>query len=282
MVEALQNDYEFEQQEETVTRSPAGLSDWGRAVKAIGNQGLANFIELMDPGNPGNHANTHTVIAERLRMLKMPSQPHVAVTVEDFIADPKRPFAQLGSGDYYFISIRPGTHLAHEESEAEVTSFVQNFAKESADPDDLRQELYLSRNGEPVLSGHIVVRAEDEPNSVYAEFTNGDFNSFHRGFRTPEIHVHRDRYRFMWEFGGSLTAAEGDWRTDDLFNCNGDVRLTRPEMARKIFAAISQIPHDGDAYLPGYYEVLLEKTEDGHARTAFIEAVTARAISTCL
>lgn len=263
----------------TELRPAAGLSDWKRAVEVVGNRSLAGFIETMDPGKPTGKINAHQAIVERLEALGMPTESHISATVANFTRDPGRYVEQLANGDYFFVSIRPGVHLAHAEKESDVVSFVQEFSKDNPDSDSQNQEIYLSRNGEPILSGHLIVRDDGEPNSVYGEFTNRDFKSFHLGRRTPEILVRRDRYRFNWTFCSHLEADDDNWRSDEKFICNGGVELTRPEMAQKIFSAIRRLPQDGGRYLPGYYEVLLEQTSGTNTRAAFIEAIVSKALS---
>lgn len=255
-----------------------GFSDWKQTVEALGNRSLAHFIEVMDPGNPSDGVNAHRVIAERLHALGLPYQKHVVTTVEDFASKPDDYYSQLHGGDFFFVSIRPGTHLAHTNDKEQVTSFVNNFARNSTEPGDLQQEVYLGRSGEPVLSGHIIVRNAEGPSPIYAEFTNGNFNAFHRGFQTPEILLHRNAHRFEWQFRGDLEPSDSDWRTGERFLCNGDVWLSRPEIAQKIYESVQLLPHDGDYYLPGYYEVLIERTNAG-TRPVFIGAVTDKRVS---
>ena len=279
MAEQLHQLPTFEQNETAPPdkKVPSGLSDWKRMVEAVGERSLAGFIESMDPGNPGT-VNAHRAIAKRVEALRMPGQRFISASVGDFADNPGLYLDQLAHGDYYFLSIRPGIHLAHAEDAADVVAFVRGFAASHPSAADQNLELYLSRNAEPVLSGHIIVRDDAAPNTIDAEFTNRDFVPFHRGLRTPEIHVHRSRNRFEWEFGSELAAPDGDWRTDEQFICNSGVRLSRPDMAHKIFSAIQCVPHDGDTYLPGYYEVLLELSTGTGTRATFVEAVTAKSV----
>ncbi len=246
----------------------AGFTDWKRHAEASGNLRLARLAEQMDSrGNPGE--NAHRSITERLAELELPVQRFTKATVEEFLNDPIKYFSELPiHGEYYFVSIIPGRHLAHASHAEEVISFVKDYMSETGDG---ARELYLSYNGEPVMSGHIMVKDDGELNTVYGEFTIGNFNAFHRGSHAPEIVVKRDWRRFVWDFRGTLEH-EGDWRDDELFYCNGDVQMTRQEMAQRAYDALARIPRDGDRYLPGYYEVLLEHQGGGITRPAFIEA----------
>lgn len=252
----------------------AGFSDWQRVAKETGHYALAAVVGKMDLGETVRDGkNAHRAIAERLANLELPVHSYVAVSLGDFLLDPERHIERLADGDYFFASIVPGVHIAHGETVEEVVEFVRQYVCENPTEQTMAREMYLSRNGEPVMSGHIMIKDDGNPNSIYAEFTNGNFNMFHRGFHGPEIVCHRTYRSLQWEFLSSLATDDGDWRDDQLFVCNGDVKLSRPAMAQKAYDALSRIPHDGDAYLPGYYEVLIEKTGMGGTRPVFIEAV---------
>lgn len=248
----------------------AGFSDWQRAVERVGNHKVARIINQMDPGNSPSGRNAHAVIAERLGTIELPVQEHVALPVREFLAQPQDVMDRIPHGDYYFASIVPGIHLAHGETSVDVIEFVNSYATD-ADEKALATELYLSHNGEAVMSGHIIVRDDGEPNTILAEFTTGNFNAFHRGSHTPEISAQRHDYRFHWQFRESLAA--GDWRgSTETYPCQAGIKLTRIEMAQRAFEAISCIPHDGALYLPGYYEVLLERVNADQTKPVFIEA----------
>ncbi len=246
----------------------AGFSDWHRALRDMGHYKTAAEIERIDPGNTAE-GNAHTVIARRLESIGLPVQAHIDVSLRDFVSDPYRYLDRIHQGDYYFASIVPGVHLAHGTDPAEVIAFAHSYAM-TATEKQLDASIYISHNGEPVMSGHIIVKDDAEPNTISCEFTTGNFNAFHRGSHTPEISVQRHDRRFAWEFRDSL--AGEDWRDCQLFPCQGGVELTRTTMATRIYDAISRIPHDGDYYLPGYYEVLLERAEGDATKPVFIEA----------
>jgi hypothetical protein len=122
------------------------------------------------------------------------------------------------------------------------------------------------------MSAHIVVSEHDGANADYMEATVGNFNAFHRGTHSPEIIARRGLYAYTWEFRDIL-ATETDWRDETNYVCNGTITLTRPQMATQLYAALQHIPHEDTHYLPGYYEVLFERTADNHTKVAFIEAV---------
>ncbi len=246
----------------------SGFTDWKVIAKQLGQKSLLSVVEKMDSESTGR-GNAHGEIAERLGRMGLPVQKFVSPSVEDFVGNPGAYLNDLPSGDYYFVSIKPGTHLTHAVDESDIVLFAKSFLYEN--PNDSDTEMYISHNGEPVLSGHILVRNDGEPNTIHAEFTNGEFNAFHRGRHTPEVSVHRSNYRFEWKFNGAL-ASDDDWRTSEQFTCNGGIELNRTEIAKRLFNAINLIPKDGNIYLPGYYEVLLERTELGKTRTVFIEA----------
>lgn len=253
--------------------SGAGFSNWQEAARRYGNKALASVLERMDPGDMPNGVNAHTAIAERLKLLNLPIQTYISLPAGEFLHDPAAHLARISQGDYYFASIKPGLHIANTKNMDEVIDFVREFVMADPSPKNLAKEVYISHNGMPTMSGHIIVDKDETPNNINAEFTIGNFNLFHRGFQTPEITVRRRDRRFVWGFRGAL-ATEDDWRNEDeQFVCNGGPKLSRPEMARRIYGAISRIPHDGDRYLPGYYEVLLENVDGYATRPAFIDAV---------
>ncbi len=255
------------------TGKNAGFSNWQKAAHGIGNRALSGFIESMDPGDQPGNKNAHTAIAERLQKLGLPIQTYISVPAGEFLQDPEFHLSKIPHGDYYFASIRPGLHLAHADSSERVIEFVQDFVWANSDKEKAAKDVYISHNGEPTMSGHIMIEKGAEPNAIQGEFTIGNFNLFHRGVRTPEITVQRDGRRFSWSFRGVLSTQE-DWHNEDAeFTCNGGAKMSRPEMARRIFAAINKIPHDGNMYLPGYYEVLLENVGGNRTRPAYIEAV---------
>lgn len=105
---------------------------------------------------------------------------------------------------------------------------------------ELQREIFISHNGDAVMSGHITIHDDGEPNSMYSEFTIGNFNAFHRGFHTPEISVSRsDNRRQKWEFRDILDPGNTAWQTDEVFECFGKVTLSHPEMAQRIYDALS-------------------------------------------
>lgn len=249
----------------------AGFSDWQRAARATGNYALLATIKDMD-GQPGrNGENSHHFIHQKLGELSLPRQHCLFMPLGIFLEQPENHLAELPAGDYYFASIKPGTHLAHGDTSEQVINFMQQYR--DAHPEDISREVMISHNGEAAMSGHIIIRDDGQPNSIDAEFTIGNFNAFHRGFHTPEISLNRTLHAYEWQFRGTL-ATDGDWRTDEQFRCFGDVYLSRIEMARSALRALHHIPHDDDVYLPGYYEVLFEKIDDRSTRPVFIEAVT--------
>lgn len=252
----------------------AGFSDWQKVAKGMGHRTLATLIKKMDSGNTPAGMNEHRAIARQLEVLGLPVQNYIHPSVGDFVNAPHEHLSQLLGGDYYFVSIRPGIHLAHGDSSVQVIDFINDFAAREPNPESLDREVYISHNGEPIMSGHILVGSDDAPNTIFSEFTVGNFNAFHRGVHSPEITVSKTSHRFEWNFGGRLKPTQDDdWRSTQAFTCNGDVAMTRPEMARRIFGALSHLPHDGDYYLPGYYEVLLQRTVGDCTRPVFIEAL---------
>lgn len=251
----------------------SGISDYIRSARRLGYGALVATLERMDDGEKIGHSNPHCIATERIRTLGMPVQEYIGVPVATFLTEPSRYLSELPQGDYYFASIIPGVHLAHGNSPAEVIAFVQEFAR--THPDDLTQELYVSCNGDPVMSAHIVVSEHEGANADYMEATIGNFNAFHRGTHSPEIIARRGLYAYAWEFRDAL-ATETDWRDESAYACNGNVTLTRPQMAIQLYTALRHIPHDDTHYLPGYYEVLFERTTDNHTKAAFIEAVIER------
>ena len=247
----------------------AGLGDWQRAMHEAGQHRVAYTLEQLDPGNAADGRNAHTVIAQRLGELGLPVQSYTTATVSDFLAHPQDHLDRIRTGEYYFASIIPGTHLAHGGSPEEVIAFTRTYA-ESATEADLAQEMYISHNGEPIMSGHIIVKDDGTPNTILAEFTIGNFNAFHRGSHTPEISTQRHEHRFLWQYRGALD--DTSQHEEQEFLCQRDIKLTRTEMARRALYAMSRIPHDEDYYLPGYYEVLFEHTQGKQTKPVFIEA----------
>jgi hypothetical protein len=280
MAETAQDSYgteEFEYKTNAISapekKPRAGFSDWQVVARNLGHRSLTRTLELLDPGDKLG-TNNHAVIAERLKQLRLPVHSYTTPTIEDFLQSPETYFESLGSGDYFFASLIPGVHIAHANSRQEVFEFVR-YAVQQHPELSLNKELYLSKNGEPVLSGHIIVESDDDlKNSVHAEFTNGNFNLFHRGFTTPEVSVRHSRSgQYQWVFRGSLDSSKTDWRDEQVFVCNGGVELTRPQIATKIFEAMQLIPHDEQYLLPGYYEVLIERTPSGGTKPIYIEAI---------
>lgn len=254
----------------------AGFSDWRRIAHRMGYDALAATIEQMDPSERMMGDNPHCTTAERLALLELPSQAYVAPTVAEFLVDPERYFAKLHEGDYYFLSIIPGVHLAHESSPAHIVEFVHAFVATHPQPAALSQRIYLSHNGEAIMSAHIIARADEPPNTLYAECTVGNFNAFHRGAHAPELIAARHyQHRFSWDFRDSLSEPR-DWRDTTHFMGNYGVRLTRMDIVHHLQDAIACIPHDQDYTLPGYYEVLFERGPDNTLNPAFIEAVIER------
>jgi len=249
-----------------------GISDYIHTAKHLGYDALVQVLEKMDAGERLGRKNPHSVTTEHIRLLDMPTQAYISVPVGEFLIAPDIYLSQLPDGDYYFASIVPGTHLAHGETLQDVIAFVQEFVSAHPDPAELKQELYVSHNGEPVMSAHIIVQDVPGANADYMEATIGNFNAFHRGAHSPEIIVHRHIYSYKWEFRERLETSS-DWREGDSFICNGGVELTRLQMAEQLYRTLHQIPHDGNHFLPGYYEVLFERTPENRLRPAFIEAV---------
>lgn len=254
--------------------SGAGFSDWQRLARETGNVALWSALRKFDSEPTSVEKNAHHTIHDKLSALELPTERCFFATLGDFLNNPESYFESIeGSGDYYFASIKPGTHLAHAESKEQIVEFMQQY-RETATETELQREIFVSHNGEAVMSGHITIHDDGEPNSMYSEFTIGNFNAFHRGFHTPEISVSRsDDRRQKWEFRDILAPGDTAWQTDEAFECFSGVTLSRPEMARRIYDALSHIPQDGDYFMPGYYEVLLERTEDNRTRPTFIEAV---------
>ena len=252
----------------------AGFSDWHRAARQIGNRALASLTSKLDPGDRFG-VNSHHAITTNIEAIGLPVQSYVTPGVSEFLTHPEEYFDLIPQGDYYFVSIKPGTHLAHEREPSEVIRFVESYLQQH--PGDTEQELYLSHNGDPLLSGHIVIRDDGVPNSLYSEFTVGNFNAFHRGSHAPEIIVQRAFNTFSWDFRDSLQAQEQHWRTEDTFPTYTGVCLSRLDIAQRVYDAIRHIPHDDDYYLPGYYEVLLERTVETATKASFIDAQIGRA-----
>lgn len=249
----------------------AGFSDWQRAAQAIGNASLSRLIETMDPGDTPTGGNAHRSIQDRLAVLDLPRHEFIALPCAEFLANPTAYLSTLPDGDYYFASIIPGVHLAHASTAEQVAEFVERAV--ASNPSLTTKELYVSHNGEPVMSSHIDIKDDGVPNSIVLEATVGNFNAFHRGQHTPEIIAWRDgNHRLTWKFAG-LLASEGAWQTDELFPCNDGTELSRLQMATLLAAALQRIPHDEDHYLPGYYEVLFERRINLPPRAVFIEAV---------
>ena len=249
----------------------AGFSDYIRVAKQLGHDTLARSLEQFDAGEQSGSRNSHCIITDRIKELGLPAQDYIGVGVEKFLASPADYLSRLPEGDYYFASIISGVHLAHGNSPKEVIEFVREFASQHG----TTQEMYLSHNGEPVMSAHIRVQDEAAPNAGYIEATIGNFNAFHRGSHSPEIIARRVGHSYKWEFRDVLQT-KGGWHDTTAHQCNGDVKLTREEMASHIYRALRHIPHDGDYYLPGYYEVLFERTPTNQLSVAFIEAVVTR------
>lgn len=253
------------------TTKRAGFSDWGKAAQEIGNTALRRAIEQMDPGNRYG-VNPHRAIIDRLNALELPHHAYLAMPCREFLENPANYLETLGDGDYYFVSIVPGIHLAHEQDAQAVISFVQESTERTPSLSDT--ELYISHNGATTMSGHIIVKPDDPPSAITAEFTIGNFNQFHRGFRAPEVVVQRDNSpRLMWEFRGDLASESDAWQTDEQFQCDDGSWMTHTQIAEHAYRAIAHIPHDGDTFLPGYYEVLLERRHESIS-PVFIEAIT--------
>ena len=249
----------------------AGFSDWSKVAHSLKNTSLISTLERMEPQNGNPKLNPHHAIAIRLEELRLPIQSFISMPIKEFLETPENHLGELKDGDYYFASIIPGTHLAHEASSERLIEFVDSFHRNNS---TINPEIYISHNGIPVMSGHVIVKNDKSPNTIYAEFTNGNFNAFHRGIHSPEIIARRSlEHRIKWEFRNTLKPRGENWQTDELFECNGGVKLTRAEMAERAYETIQTIPKDGDHYLPGYYEVLLEKVGKTGTRTAFIEAI---------
>ena len=254
--------------------SGAGFSDWQRLAHETSNTALWLALQKFDSEPTSVEKNAHHTIHDKLLALELPTQRCFFATLGDFLHNPESYFESIeGKGDYYFASIKPGTHLAHAESKEQVIEFMQQY-REATPEAELQREIFISHNGDAVMSGHITIHDDGEPNSMYSEFTIGNFNAFHRGFHTPEISVSRsDNRRQKWEFRDILDPGNTAWQTDEVFECFGKVTLSRLEMAQRIYDALSHIPHDGDYFMPGYYEVLLERTEGNRTRPTFIEAI---------
>lgn len=251
----------------------AGLTDWKRVAESLGYHSLSATMESLSPDNLPVGVNSHREIDNKLKLLDLPGQSCVYASLGEFLTDYDKFLSMIPDGDYYFVSIKPGVHLAHGMTAQEVIDFVYDYVAKNPDA-DMNQEIYLSHNGEPVMSGHVIInKGNGTFNSIVSEFTIGNFNAFHRGFHSPEIALHRSDYRFEWGFRGELHSFNGDWRDEKTYMCNGGIELTRTEMAEIIYDAVTRIPHDGEYYLPGYYEVLLEKTSQNQTRPVFIEAV---------
>lgn len=250
----------------------SGISDYIHTAQQLGYSALVTTLERMDAGERTGRTNPHCIATERIRRLGMPVQEYIGVSVEEFLSSPYDQLATLPKGDYYFVSIIPGVHLAHGENADEVVAFVKEYVESHPDSDSRQQELYVSHNGEPVMSAHIVVSDQEGANADYIEATIGNFNAFHRGAHSPEIIARRGLHAYAWEFRESLSSTN-DWRNTTQYKCNGDVVLTRVDMATRLYSTLSYIPHDGTHYLPGYYEVLLERDDTHGLRPAFIEAV---------
>jgi hypothetical protein len=248
----------------------AGFTDYLQAFKQLGIR--SDLIKSMDSPESPSGANSHRVIAEQLANLGLPVQQYANPNVRDFLLDPETYFQRLApNGDYFFCSILPGDHLYHGDSPEEVAEFISQFAKNH--PDKLDTEIYLTHNGEAAMSGHIKIANDDAPNTIFAEFTTGNFNLFHRGGSSPDITLSKIYHRFEWQWLGDLTLDDSrNWRSDQLFECYGGVQMSRGQMAQQIIAATASIPCDGDYYLPGYYEVLFEKTSDHSVTPVFVEA----------
>lgn len=250
----------------------AGFSDWSRVALKTGNLALQSMLRKFD-SEPGLHGrNAHHFIHDRLTTLQLPVQNCIFMPLKNFLQAPEDYFSVVPHGDYYFASIKPGTHLAHATTKEEVMEFMDSYAS-SASSTELSREVFISHNGEAVMSGHITISEDGEPNSLYGEFTVGNFNRFHRGFHTPEISISRTRFGNQWLFRDALAAQNDDWRTSEQFPCFGGSAMSRIDMAQRINSALSYIPHDGDFILPGYYEILFERVDEAHTRPAFIEAV---------
>lgn len=254
--------------------SGAGFTDWIKAFRGIGDRALVAALRAFDSEPTASGGNAHRSIHERVDRIGLPAQSRVFVTIHDFLSDPEACFSKIPDGDYYFASIKPGVHLAHVEDTQTIIDFVANYSERSEDG-ELGRELFISHNGEPVMSGHIIVEEGRgmEPHTLHGEFTIGNFNDFHRGFHTPEISLDRSFLGNVWAFRDALDPENQDWRDESKFKCNGGVEFTRTQMATEIHNAIQYIPHDGDLYLPGYYEILFERTGETAVRPVFIEAV---------
>lgn len=249
----------------TERSSGAGFTNWNKKARELGLASLADLTASMDSHSERPGVNAHRAIAEDLEAIGLPIQDYVAVKAQGFLDRPEYYLSKVPHGDYYFVSVIPGIHLAHESDTANIVEFVSDYLNKHPESDP---EIYISHNGEPVMSGHIIVKDDMPPNTVHAEFTIGNFNDFHRGFATPEVTLHRPFNQFEWKFLGKLALENSSTKVES----NSGVKLTRREIAQRALSAIKMIPHHDDHYLPGYYEVLLERSGETTTRAAFIEA----------
>lgn len=260
------------QTEYTPERKSGGLHDWKAAIQKIGSRSVVDALRAIIPEQSPDGTNSHHLIAKRVEQLGLPSQTYTAPTMQDFLLDPDGSMPDDPDGQYYFVSVRQGVHLPRASRE-EAIGFIESYA--AAYP-EFNGELYISHCQEPLLGGHVMIERGEQPNVVYGEFTVGDFHSFHRGKQAPEIICRRDMQRFEWNFRGSLEPKpDTSWHSDETYPSATGEPLSRPEMATAIYNAISQIPHDDGYYLPGYYEVLLERRGTHGIKPVFIEATSA-------
>ena len=251
----------------------AGFTDWKIRASEMGNKLLLNTLKNLDrePANDGR--NAHHVILDKLKELNLPTEDCLFIELKDFLDDPYEKLEKIPSGDYYFTSIEPGKHLANTKNKQDVIDFVRSYYEDLLpEQQNEYKEIFISHNGDAVMSGHIIVSNDGTPNSLYAEFTVGNFNAFHRGFTSPEIILERE-YKNQWSFCGQLDPGNEDWRTLEEFDCAGDFKMSRLIMAELINQSIIHLPQDDGNILPGTYEVLFERKYENQISPVFIEAV---------
>ena len=253
--------------------SGAGFTDWKIRACEMGNKMLLNTLKTLDHEPASGGRNAHHDIFDRLKELDLPTQDCLFIEIKDFLKNPNKILDTMPDGDYYFTFIVPGIHLANTPNKQDVIDFVQTYYENlSLEQREKSREIFISHNGDAVMSGHIIVNNNETPNNLHGEFTIGNFNAFHRGFTTPEILLERERMN-LWTFRGDLDPGDEDWRTLEEFDCFGGARLSRLVMAELINQAILHLPEDNGRLLPGSYEVLFERRYKNQILPTFIEAV---------
>jgi len=214
------------------------INEWAAALKRF-DMDLSKRLD--EPRSVG---------IQNIERLGLPRYQCETVPLTTFLSDPHRYLAKLGSRKFYIILLPVAPRFTRKSKAGLTEEGVISFVSANVPPSSVEgYDIILQQFFENLYGGNIVIQPDG---TVYAEFKEKKQAGISTGADTPKFIVESDT------FTGSL-------RYD----------FTDPELRSLFYSVLSSISHEGASrerkYLPGYYEFLIVRKDDGTVGPIFID-----------